>query len=61
VLKLEVVFHLPGGDGVPAQVLALGDGEDDEERGGKHAATDRGDGLGEKVNDCRGEQDQEDG
>ena len=35
VLQLEVVLHLPRGERVPAQVDALGDGEDDEERDGK--------------------------
>ncbi len=60
VLQLEVILHLPCGQGMLAQVLALGDGEDDEEGGGKYNAAHRRDRLGEQVDDRSGQQHQED-
>src|SRR6266567_2924159 len=59
VLELEVVLHLPRGQGVLLLVLALGDGEDDEEGRREGDAGDRGNRLGEEVHDGRGQQHQE--
>ena len=61
VFQLEMVFHLPGSEGMLAQILSLGDAENNEKGRGKDDAADRGDRLGEEIDDGRGEQHQEDG
>src|SRR6266567_554152 len=53
VLQLEVILHLPRGQGMLLKVLPLRDSEDDKESGRKRNAAHRRDRLGEEVYDCR--------
>ncbi len=58
--QLEVFLHVLLGQGVLAPVHALGNGEDQEERAGKSKAGNRGDRLGEQIQDGGAKQHQKD-
>ena len=56
-----MLLHLLLGQSMLAPVHLLGDGEDDEEDGSKRDSGDGGHGLGEQIDDRRGQQHQEHG